>query len=147
MKTTSNASSENAPIDADTKKTNGQTPPQIGNEEKHPEFAIQRIYSKDLSFETPHSPRIFQENWQPHVDIQINAITEKLSENIFEVKLAITVTTKLDDKVAFLAEVQQAGIFNIANFPDDQLHRMLGSYCPNILFPFARELIADLIEF
>ncbi len=110
-----------------------------------PEFAIQRIYVKDMSFETPHSPHIFQEQWQPNVDVQLNAVTDKLAQDVFEVKLMITVTAKLAEKVAFLAEIHQAGIFTIARFPDEQLHRMLGSYCPNLLFPFAREVIADLI--
>lgn len=124
---------------------NGQTSPQGARESKTPEFAIQRIYVKDLSLETPHSPMIFQEEWQPNVDVQLNVSTQKLAESVFEVKLSITVTSHLKDKVAFLAEVHQAGVFTIAHFTEPQLHRMLGSYCPNILFPFARELVSDLI--
>lgn len=117
----------------------------IDPESKSPEFAIQRIYVKDLSLETPHSPLIFQEEWHPNVDVQLNASTQKLSDTVFEVKLTITVTTQVKEKVAFLAEAQQAGIFTLANFSEAQLHRMLGSYCPNILFPFLRELISELV--
>lgn len=130
---------------AEKHKLNGQDT--ITEEHKGPEFTIQRIYVKDLSLETPHSPLIFQKEWHPKTDVQLNASTQKLSEDldVFEVKLSITVTTLIEEQVAFLAEAHQAGIFTIANFPEAQLHRMLGSYCPNILFPFARELLSDLV--
>lgn len=127
-----------------TAKLNGEQA-QAAVAGKPPEFVIQRLYTKDISFETPNSPLIFQEDWQPNVDVQLNATTEKLAQDVFEVKLTVTVTTKLKGKVAFLVEIQQAGIFTVANFSDVQLHRMLGSYCPNILFPYAREVISDLI--
>lgn len=120
------------------------TPP-IDTAEKAPEFSIQRVYIKDMSFETPHSPHVFQEDWHPQIDIQLNTAVEKLAQDTYEVKLIVTVTAKLQTKVAFLVEAQQAGIFTLAHFPENQLHRMLGSYCPNILFPFAREVISDLI--
>ncbi len=110
-----------------------------------PQFAIQRIYAKDLSVETPHSPAIFQEEWKPAADVQLTANTAKLSDDVYEVKLSITVTTKVNDKIAFLVEVHQAGIFTIAHFPEAQLNHMLGSYCPGVIFPFARELISELI--
>jgi preprotein translocase subunit SecB len=133
----------------ETLKTNGQTPPEgvtaENTENKGPEFTIQRIYVKDISLETPHSPFIFQEEWRPDVDVQLNAATQKLAQDVYEVKLSITVTARLKDKVAFLAEAHQAGIFTITQLPDDQLNRMLGSYCPHVLFPFARELVSDLI--
>lgn len=125
-------------------KLNGQNSQNTLAQENH-EFVIQRIYAKDLSLETPHSPNIFQEEWHPNVDVQLNVNTQKLAETAFEVKLSITVTTRVKEKIAFLAEVHQAGIFTIAHFPEAQLHRMLGSYCPNILFPFARELLSDLV--
>jgi preprotein translocase subunit SecB len=128
-------------------KQNGSLSPAEDTEEnKMPEspFTIQRIYVKNLSLESPNSPLIFQQEWKPTVDVQLNASTNKLAENIFEVKLSLTVTAKVQDKVAFLAEIDQAGIFSIT-LTDEQLNRVLGSYCPNILFPFAREGISDLI--
>lgn len=128
----------------ETIKMNGKAPQDM-EENKAPVFAIQRIYVKDLSLETPHSPLIFQEEWKPNVDVQLNASTQKLAQDVYEVKLTVTITTKVGDKVAFLVEAQQAGIFSIANLPDAQINRMLGSYCPSVLFPFARELVSDLI--
>lgn len=125
-------------------KPNGATEPTT-TEQKGPELTIQRIYVKDLSLETPNSPQVFQQTWHPKVDVQLNAGTEKLADNVYEIKLSITVTAKTEDKVAFLAEVQQAGIFTIAGFPEAQLQHILGSYCPTVLFPFARELVADLV--
>lgn len=127
---------------------NGQTQPshpQGATENTGPEFSIQRIYVKDMSLETPHSPFIFQEEWKPAIDVQLNAGTQKLAEDVYEVKLSLTVTAKLNDKVAFLAEAHQAGIFTIKRLPEAQLNHALGSYCPGVLFPFARELISDLI--
>lgn len=128
-------------------KHNGELPPSASAEEnKAPEstFTIQRIYLKGSSLECPNSPLVFQQEWKPAIDVQLNASTNKLAENIFEVKLSLTVTAKVQDKVAFLAEIDQAGIFTIT-LTDEQLNRVLGSYCPNILFPFAREGISDLI--
>lgn len=126
-------------------KKNGKLNPETDNTTPAPEFAIQRIYANNVSLECPNSPLIFQQEWKPTVDVQLNASTHKLADNIYEVKLAITVTTKVEDKVAFLAEIHQAGVFTIANFTETQLSRMLGSYCPNILFPFVREGVSDLI--
>ncbi len=116
-----------------------------GKEEKKSLFSIQRIYVKDLSFETPNTPQLFSEPWQPNVNIELNVATSKVNDNTYEVQLIITVTAKSGEKVAFLAEVHQAGVFIIQEFPDAQLHRMLGSYCPNLLFPYAREVVSDLV--
>lgn len=130
----------------DFPKTNGKiSSDDASTENKGAEFAIQRMYAKDLSLETPHSPFIFQEEWRPKIDVQLNAATQKLADDVYEVKLSITVTAHLEDKVAFLAEAHQAGVFSIKQLPEAQLNRMLGSFCPNILFPFARELVSDLI--
>lgn len=118
---------------------------QNSNEEKKMEFNIQRIYIKDLSFETPNTPQIFREKWQPQVDVELNVNTQNLGDNHYEVKVALTTTVKTNEKVAFLAEVHQAGIFTLQGWSGEQLHRMLGSYCPNILFPYARETISDLV--
>lgn len=108
-------------------------------------FIIQKIYVKDLSFETPNSPHIFMEKWEPEVGLQIANNGVVLGENVHEVVLSLTVTAKLGDKVAYLAEVQQAGIFNAEGFSDHDLAGIVGSYCPNILFPFAREVVSDLV--
>lgn len=108
-------------------------------------FVIQKIYVKDMSFETPHSPQIFMEKWEPEVSLQINNNAAILSEGLHEVTLSITVTAKLADKIAYLIEVQQAGIFNAIGFNANDVSAILGSYCPNILFPFAREVISDVV--
>lgn len=108
-------------------------------------FIIQRIYMKDLSFETPNSPEIFTVQWEPENNLDLNTSTKKLADDTYEVVLSITVTTKVDDKTAFLIEVQQAGIFHIEGFSDNDLHGMLGSFCPNMLFPYAREAISNIV--
>ena len=108
-------------------------------------FEIQKIYVKDLSFETPNSPKIFTEKWNPKTDVHIQTENKKLDEKIYEVAIVVTVTATQDDNTAFLVEVKQAGIFFIENFPEEQQKQLLGSYCPNILFPFARETVAEMV--
>ncbi len=109
------------------------------------EFAIQKIYTKDISFETPHSPDIFREQWQPQINVDLNTKGTTLDEETYEVVLSLTVTAKLEEKTAFLVEIQQAGIFTIKGINETDLPVMLGSFCPNILFPYAREVISDLV--
>lgn len=111
------------------------------------QFAIQKIYTKDVSYESPNTPDIFKGNdWQPDINVQIQSRSSSLADNVFEIVLMITVTAKVaDDRTAYLAEVQQAGIFTISGFDDENMTYMLGSYCPNILFPYARECISDLV--
>ncbi|MCP3662393.1 MAG: protein-export chaperone SecB [Gammaproteobacteria bacterium] len=111
-----------------------------------PEFALQRIYVKDISFETPNSPAIFTEEWKPESNLNLNSSTTRLDEDLYEVVLTVTVTTKVAEKTAFLVEVQQAGIFAAKGFPNDQMGQMMGSYCPNLLFPYAREVVSDLVN-
>ncbi len=108
-------------------------------------FEIQKIYVKDLSFETPNSPKIFTEKWNPKTDVHIQTENTKLDDKIFEVVIVVTVTATQDDTTAFLVEVKQAGIFFIEHFAEEQHKQLLGSYCPNILFPFARETISELV--
>ncbi|MBS0288952.1 MAG: protein-export chaperone SecB [Proteobacteria bacterium] len=110
-----------------------------------PVFTIQRIYVKDVSFETPHAPEIFKEEWKPEVNVDLQTKTNRLEETIFEVALHLTVTVKMGEKVAFLVEVHQAGIFTLKGFPQEQLSHALGSMCPNILYPYARETISDIV--
>lgn len=115
-------------------------------EQSSPQFALQRIYTKDISFETPNSPEIFTAKWEPSINVEINSANRPLQEGLFEVMLSVTVTTKVGDKTAYLAEVQQAGIFALRGFNAQDMGGMLNSYCPNMLFPFAREVIADLVN-
>lgn len=113
--------------------------------EEGPQFSILRIYLKDVSFEIPNAPQVFTENWKPEIDLQLNTEVSSVDTDIYEVVLNVTVTAKQGDKTGFLAEVQQAGVFAIKGFDEAQKGPMLGAYCPNTLFPFAREAIADLV--
>jgi preprotein translocase subunit SecB len=110
------------------------------------QFAIQRIYVKDLSFETPNSPQVFRAEWEPDVNVELNTAANPLEDGVYEVVLSVTVTNKVGDNVAYLVEVQQAGIFGISGFEEQELGAMLHSYCPNVLFPYAREAVSDLIQ-
>lgn len=109
------------------------------------QFIVQRIYTKDVSFECPNAPEIFRQEWQPAHEVTLNTRVNKLGEETYEVVLAVTVTTKIGDKVATLVEVQQGGIFAASGFSKEELGPLLGAYCPNILFPFAREVVSDLV--
>jgi len=108
-------------------------------------FSIQKIYVKDLSFESPGSPQIFLEKWEPDVNLQLTNKGTLLSDSTHEVVLNVTVTVKLKDKIAYLVEVQLAGIFNIMGFDKAQLAAWVSSYCPQLLFPYAREVVSDLV--
>jgi preprotein translocase subunit SecB len=109
------------------------------------QFSIQKIYTKDMSFETPNSPKIFTETWEPSVDFNLGSHVEPLENSFFEIVLTITITVKNKDTVAYLVEVNQAGIFALGGFTDEEMGPMVGSFCPNILFPYAREAVSDLI--
>ncbi|MCS3903942.1 preprotein translocase subunit SecB [Methylohalomonas lacus] len=109
------------------------------------QFGIRKVYVKDLSFETPNSPSVFNDQASPNVNLQLANESSKLADNTYEVVLRLTVTVATDDKTYYLAEVNQAGIFHIGGFPDNAVSRMLATVCPNILFPFARELVSDLV--
>lgn len=122
-----------------------QNPKQPTNTTGAPEFGIQRIYIKDLSFEAPTSPQIFLQKWQPEVDLQLNTDTQPLEENVHEVTLSATVTVTSEGKTAFLVEVKQSGIFYVKDFPPNELHAVLGSVCPGILFPYVREVVSDIV--
>ena len=108
-------------------------------------FQIQRVYLKDMSLEQPNSPGIFLEQEAPAIEISLDVNAEPLAEGIFESTVTITVTAKIKDKVAFLVEGKQAGIFEVRNIPEDQLHPLLGIGCPNIVYPYLRANIADMI--
>jgi preprotein translocase subunit SecB len=119
-----------------------QTETGADNQEK---FAIQKIYTKDVSLETPNSPQMFREQWKPVVEFEMSTQTQLVSENVYENVLRLTVTAKIDDKTAFLVEVNQAGIFTLMNFSKERMDYMFNGFCPNILFPYARENISGLI--
>ena len=119
---------------------NNQAPAENG-----PEFSILRIYLKDVSFETPNSPGVFAQEFKPEIGLQLNTAIKRIEENLHEVVLNITVTAKQGEKTGFLVEVQQAGIFSLKGFDEAQKGTMLGAYCPNVLFPYAREEISALV--
>lgn len=110
------------------------------------QFIIERIYVKDISFESPNSPTIFTEEWQPDTNLQLTTSTNDLGSDHYEVSLQLTVTVKGQDKTAFLVEVNQAGTFLIKGYPPEQLNHLLASYCPSNLFPYAREVVANLVS-
>ncbi|ATM98886.1 MULTISPECIES: protein-export chaperone SecB [Enterobacterales] len=109
-------------------------------------FQIQRIYTKDISFEAPNAPQVFQKEWQPEVKLDLDTSSNTLAENVYEVILRVTVTATMDNETAFLCEVQQAGIFTVEGIEGTQLAHCLGAYCPNVLFPYARECITNLVS-
>lgn len=119
---------------------NGANQPQV-------QFALQRIYVKDLSFESPKAPAVFQTQWNPQVNLDLNTRHNKLQDDIYEVVLSLsaTVTNGAED-VTFIAEVQQAGIFAISGLDENSMRHTLGAFCPNILFPYAREAIDNLVS-
>jgi preprotein translocase subunit SecB len=109
------------------------------------QLALQKLYVKDVSFETPNSPNVFTLKWEPKVDFNLATNAQQLHEDVYEVGITVTVTVKLEDKTAYLVEVCQAGIFSLSGFDQQELGPLIGSYCPNILFPFAREAVSDLV--
>ncbi|HXH02951.1 MAG TPA: protein-export chaperone SecB [Candidatus Competibacteraceae bacterium] len=112
---------------------------------QQPQFEIQKLYLKDASLETPNSPFVFTQQWQPEISLQLATQTSQVADDLHEVVLRLTVTAKLGDKTAYLVEVQQAGLFTLLNFPTEQMGPMLGAYCPNILFAYAREAVDNLV--
>ncbi|GAB5452235.1 MAG: protein-export chaperone SecB [Halioglobus sp.] len=114
-------------------------------EQPQQQFAMQRIYVKDISFESPQSPAVFKQKWTPQVNVDLNSRSNKIDDDgNFEVVLTITITAKIDDQPAFLCEVQQAGIFLVKGIEGEDLRRVLGIAGPNILFPYAREALDSL---
>jgi preprotein translocase subunit SecB len=110
------------------------------------QFALQRIYLKDASFESPGSPNGFRQPWKPSINLDLNTRHESLEENLWEVVLGLTVTTKNEqDEVIYLIEVQQAGIFHIEGLEEEAMAHTLGSFCPSVLFPYAREVVDSMV--
>jgi preprotein translocase subunit SecB len=117
----------------------------MADDNQQPVFQIQRIYLKDLSLEQPNSPAIFLEQEAPALEVAVDVGAEALAPGIYEASVTITLTAKIKDKVAFLVEGKQAGIFEARNIPDDQLDPLLGIGCPNVIYPYLRANIADAI--
>ena len=115
--------------------------------EENQQFAIQKIYLKDVSFESPNSPQAFTDGeWKPTINVQINSGNSVIAQDTYEVVLSITVTASQNEKTAFLVEVKQAGIFTISGFAEENLGGMVGAFCPESLFPYAREAVSELIS-
>ena len=110
------------------------------------QFVMQRIYIKDLSFESPQAPSVFTKDWQPKMSVDLNTKSSPLGEDNYEVVLTVTVTATLDDETAFLIEVQQAGIFMVRGIEGEDLRRVLATMCPNMLFPYVRETIDSVVN-
>ena len=115
------------------------------SDEQEKVFAIQKIYTKDVSLESPNAPAIFTHEFQPELNVDLNVESKKLQDDVFHVIVRVTATTKSGENTAFLCEVEQAGIFTIEGFNDAELSYMLGVQCPNALFPYARETVSDLV--
>ena len=110
-----------------------------------PVFSIEKVYVKDLSLEIPNAPQVFLEREAPNVDIQLHHNSNGVEDGVFETVLTVTVTAKAADKTMFLVEVSQAGIFVARNIPAQELEQVLGIACPNILFPYVREVVSDIV--
>ena len=117
-----------------------------GNGQTGPQLTIQKIYIRDASFEAPGAPHIFQDQSQPRIELNLGQKVQQLAQDVYEVVLTITVTCKAGEKTAYLVEVQQAGIFGLAGFDPQQLDMVIGTYCPHVIFPYARQAISNMIE-
>ena len=111
-----------------------------------PSFTVEKIYVKDVSFEVPGAPMVFTEAQQPQLQLNLNQRVQRIGDNSFEVVLGVTLTCKSGDKSLYLAEVQQAGLFNLRGFEPQTLDAILGIQCPHVLYPYARQLVSDLVQ-
>ena len=116
----------------------------MADEQNLPQLALERIYVKDMSLEVPGAD-VFTREWQPELDINLSSAAEKLDDDHYQVILTVNVTANNGGETAFIAEVHQAGIFMLQNIPEEQLGAILGAYCPNVLFPYAREVVSDIV--
>jgi preprotein translocase subunit SecB len=124
-------------------KDNKATP--TAEEGQQAGFAIEKLYVKDASIEVPNAPQIFTDRTAPQVNVELGNSASKLDEGVYEVSIKVTVTAKIEDNTAFLVEVTQAGIFAIRGIPDENLEMIVAITCPNILFPYAREAVSDMV--
>ncbi len=123
----------------------GQAPQAAGQEQDAPVFGIEKIYVKDASLEVPNAPQIFLQREAPQVGIELRNAASQIDDGIYEAVVTVTVTSRIEDKTVFLVEVNQAGIFQIRNVPGDNIEIILAVACPNILYPYARETVSDLV--
>lgn len=121
---------------------NGQATPEAGQAQ----LSLQRVYAKDVSFEAPGAPQIYQVQGQPNIELNLSQRVTTLGTDVYEVVLSVTATCKIEDKTAYLAEVHQAGIFGVAGFDAQNRDAILSTYCPNVLFPYARQVVSDLVQ-
>lgn len=119
--------------------------PEATNAPAGPQFALQRIFLKDSSFESPRSPLVFQAQWSPKINFDIKTKSSKIQDDVYEVVLILTAEAQIEEQAAFLVEVHQAGIFTAKDFDNAQLEQLLATVCPNILFPYAREAVDSLV--
>ena len=111
-----------------------------------PAFTVEKIYVKDVSFESPNAPTIFNDQVQPELQLNLNQQVQRLGENAFEVVLAVTLTCQAGERTAYVAEVEQAGVFGLIGLEPQAIDVLLGTQCPNILFPYVRSMVSDLIQ-
>ena len=114
-------------------------------DEPQKQVLIQKLYMKDASFEAPNTPQVYSEEWKPKIDLNLQTKNTVVGEDLCEVVLSVTAEAKLGDKTAFIVEVHQAGVFLIKGFNEDENKQLVGAYCPNLLFAFAREAVTDLV--
>jgi preprotein translocase subunit SecB len=131
----------------DNKATENKTAQEAAEagQNTQPGFAIEKLYVKDASIEVPNAPQIFTNRTAPQVNVELGNSATRLDEGVFEVAIKVTVTAKIEETTAFLVEVTQSGIFGIRGIPDENLEMVLAITCPNILFPYAREAISDMV--
>ncbi|MDX1443968.1 MAG: protein-export chaperone SecB [Gammaproteobacteria bacterium] len=127
-----------------TNEAQAQGGAEQGANEQARAYALQRMYLKDVSFESPNSPDIFTMDWKPHINLNLGSTSRSIDENLYEVILKVSVEAKVEDKTAFLIELEQAGIFHAQGFEPQELHRILGQLSPEHLYPFAREAVASM---
>ena len=128
--------------------TGGAAGAASGEQQNQPQFSLQRIYVKDISFESPNSPAVFQQPFKPKVGLDLNTTSSQVGEGLYEVVIKVTAQVSHSEtgNTSFLAEIEQAGLFRIANIEGEQLEHTLGAFCPNLLFPYARECIDNLVN-
>ena len=126
--------------------TNGAANGQALPQQNQAQLSLQRIYVKDVSFEAPGAPQIFSQQGQPNVELNLAQRVSQLGDDTFEVVLSVTATCRVEDKTAYLAEVQQAGIFGLSGFDPQGREAVLSTYAPNVLFPYVRQIVSDLVQ-
>lgn len=130
---------------AENSPANGAAIP-AGADTNQAQLNLQKIYTKDISFEVPNAPNVFQLQGQPAVELNLSQRVNPLADGIFEVVLSVTVTCKIEENTAYLAEVHQAGIFGVSGFDATSQESVLATYCPNVLFPYVRQIVSDLVQ-